>query len=1266
MAASTVIGAGIDIAGDFVASVDIGAVDVTATGAITGNSFQVTSGFASSEITYINVAIAANSTTASSNLSTGTFGTYAFIVEGGDDMTCAVFLACKSSETAALSLSTFAESGGSLNCGLTIVWGDSDYPRLGHAPAHASDTTSQTYDVMVMSAGVPPVLGSLTAPTATPTSSAVDYGATVTFAGATGSCTYRYAAGVTLPALPTVGSVVGTSVDLAPVGPVYLRIRLYDSASGVLSDTTDYVYTVRPLPPTCNQEADADIVDTTSITLASDGGVIYFTTNGTDPDATDTLYSGAFTPGAAAVGSWTLKMITLHTSTYSTIASQSHTVHPSVATASPGTSTVLATTDITLACATDGSTIYFTTDGTDPDTNSGVYSSAFNAPLGTTTVKVRARKTSTWQLSAINSYVFTVNPVAPTSSAPAGNIADGTSVTLTSSSAGCSIYCRIDGGTPTVPPDLYTGAFVINFLSGSQLKMFARQDASPNNVSTTITTSYTVIPAPPVLDQLSGNLVAGAAVNISCVTDGAFIYLTTDGGTPVNPDDMYMDGTVTFGEIEIGNRKVVKAFSATGPAVVSDTVTYTYDVVPATPTYNRTADADLLDTTSITLACATTGCNIYFTVDGETPDNTDALYSGAFTPGAAGVGPAWTLRWIAQHVTTAEYGAVATRAHVVRPTVTVPSPDGSIVYEHTTEIAITSSTTGCTIYYTVDGGTPDDSDILYTSPITLSGLGAQTIRSVAKKNGVYSAVDTSGEYTVMTGTAIVSTDPDALLGSIPEGATVTITSGTVGASIYYTTDGTEPDETDVLYAAPFVGPTDVALDAWTIRTKAKSGTVWSNWTTNIFNVVPKAPTSDRTDAATIVEGSSIVLSCATAGAAILWAIGLNDPQTFGTTYSSPVVPFDDDDCGAATLNLRSSKNPGDGIEYSRLATYAYNVTPQPPTASQVSGDYIHNSDIVMSCPTSSVSIYFTTDGSTPDDTDTLYSSALTFATVGATPTVKLIAKRGGAYSTVASYSYTVIPQTPTYNLSPDADINYATSVTLDSASGGSIYYTTDGETPDSSDTLYSGAITPGEGAIGTSWNLKWVVLVASEYSYVSTAAHSVVVHDPTTDPDGGAMTGAVNCTFACATVNATIYYEVSGVHAEAVGDPTSGSSSGGSLGITLAGTVNLKLRAYHSANGGSYSAVVARTFTVTPAAPTCSPAAGSYAAPQLVTFACTNTGVTYRYILDGDVNDPDIDDTQAASYDMVTPAGDPKIEVVAVSAGSHVGAVSSRYDYTVT
>ena len=103
--------------------------------------------------------------------------------------------------------------------------------------------------------------------------------------------------------------------------------------------------------------------------------------------------------------------------------------------------------------------------------------------------------------------------------------------------------------------------------------------------------------------------------------------------------------------------------------------------------------------------------------------------------------------------------------------------------------------------------------------------------------------------------------------------------------------------------------------------------------------------------------------------------------------------------------------------------------------------------------------YYTTNGTTPTMSSTLYTGPIT---VNVTETIEAIAVESGyTNSPVSSMSYTIAPLLPAPTFSP-APGTYTTSqsVTIgDATAGTTIYYTTNGSTPTTSSTKYTGAIT---------------------------------------------------------------------------------------------------------------------------------------------------------------------------------------------------------------
>ncbi len=118
-----------------------------------------------------------------------------------------------------------------------------------------------------------------------------------------------------------------------------------------------------------------------------------------------------------------------------------------------------------------------------------------------------------------------------------------------------------------------------------------------------------------------------------------------------------------------------------------------------------------------------------------------------------------------------------------------------------------------------------------------------------------------------------------------------------------------------------------------------------------------------------------------------------------------------------------------------------------PVLSVGTGTYTTAQSVTISCDTGGATIYYTTDGSDPDDSSTEYTSAVSITTSGTN--LKAIAyKDGMTKSSVASATYNIQPTKPTISAT-------GATVTIFGGDGCTFYYTTNGTTPTSSSTKYT-------------------------------------------------------------------------------------------------------------------------------------------------------------------------------------------------------------------
>src|SRR5262249_25810223 len=114
------------------------------------------------------------------------------------------------------------------------------------------------------------------------------------------------------------------------------------------------------------------------------------------------------------------------------------------------------------------------------------------------------------------------------------------------------------------------------------------------------------------------------------------------------------------------------------------------------------------------------------------------------------------------------------------------------VYNQTLTVTLTSATTGATIRYTTDGSQPSETaGTIYTSAIPVTRT--TTINAIAYAAGMADSTIATGTYTLVVPAPTFSPLPGSF--SSPQNVVLTVSSSAPGASIRYTTDGSQPSET---------------------------------------------------------------------------------------------------------------------------------------------------------------------------------------------------------------------------------------------------------------------------------------------------------------------------------------------------------------------------------------------------------------------------------------------------------------------------------------
>lgn len=705
-------------------------------------------------------------------------------------------------------------------------------------------------------------------------------------------------------------------------------------------------------------------------------------------------------------------------------------------------------------------------------------------------------------------YKYNVN-MQDAVSAPTPLLEDKSSIAMNkvlnfSCDADCVMYYTIGGGNPKVTVNengeyvAGTGTYLYNPMEGiviTQDKGFAYGETASITIcaypakdpkavapvcnpdkrnSDNVTFTYTIVaqnqlPTPtayPETDSKNATEVTrGDRIVLSCGTSGAEIYYTTDGSTPtVKEENKYTDSVPVEGDY--GSYFTIKAIAHKEGMKDSEVGSFLYKIsekiavkeitaIPATSTKVIAGDKIILSTTE-------SGAEIYYTVDGSTPDVTEGengyvLGEGVFKydPAKAIVVPEGTGYFMVYAVAVkpdrnnspvAEF--VYSYAEAVGTPYGSPSP-GTVV--ENTQVALQCAQKDAVIYYEIayngaEPKTPTTSSAVFSekAPILIT-------RDTKIKAFAYYNRESSEIVTLSYKLAQKMEAPETSIASgavVPSGTTIKLPAGQ--GKVYYTTDGSDP--TDASNTAVNVG-SDIVItgkpgDQIMIKACTKeSGATTSEMVTFTYRIsqYPGGVTTDTPTGTTVSDGTDIHLVTDVTEGVIYYTTDAGSPISGGTAGDSVSLKGE---AGSSITVKAVAIAPGTTMTGS-YASFVYQMMEQlaSPQASVKDGTILTEKTSIT-LKANKGKIYFTIDGTEPTKASNEYTAPIV---VSKSMTLKAIAvEEGSETSAVSSFTYNFAQKVDKLKTSVSSGIIPAgENVRLSSTTKGArIYYTTDGNDPD--------------------------------------------------------------------------------------------------------------------------------------------------------------------------------------------------------------------------
>ena len=656
---------------------------------------------------------------------------------------------------------------------------------------------------------------------------------------------------VTEPATATIHYTLDGSdpTEESPVyeGPVMLTADSYIRAFAVAKDWNNSAqswkefvkrdYTV--VTPTfgSRQIVDGIMVENAdsvlNIKTTTAGATIYYTLDGSTPTANSLVYEN----GIKLTENCTVKAIAMKEDMFDSEMIEAEVEWFTV----KQPHIVFSGKYVEMSDDTEDAVIYYTIDGTTPDTKSKVYQKPFALDADQIVVRAIGVKED-WNNSEVSS--LTYNPGKNYCETPGITRVAGTNkVQMTTRTQGAKIYFTNDGLNPTINSTLYTAE--VEVTENCTLKAMAADSLLYDSDVTTFAVDWFKVDQPVIAAD-------GIFLTITAPKEGSKIYYTLDGSEPTTGSTLY-EGTLTMkGSCTIKAMATYENFNNSSVAVFNY---YSSEYTCGLPSFSREGN-------KVSIASAPAeGTTIYYTTDGTTPTTASSVFTEPIE-----VGQNITIKALATNDKLFTSDVADYEVNWFKVETPVIAFDGIFA-------TITCSTPNSRIYYTLDGSSPTAESLYYTDAITMTA--SCTVKAIAMRDNFNNSAVMSVSFDKASNT--ISTPQFVRNGNE---VTVKVTQ-TEGTTIYYTLDGTTPTTESTVYTTPVQVVENGTLKAMATNPKLFTSEV-ATYDVDWFKVTTPVLT---------LNGNTLTMSCTTPDAVIYYEYD-EAPTTKSAVYSGPITLVD--------------------------------------------------------------------------------------------------------------------------------------------------------------------------------------------------------------------------------------------------------------------------------------------------------------------------------------------------------------------------------------